>query len=51
MTDWAPSGRFEALRLRAALNARIRGFFAERSVVEVETPVLSLAGNTEPNIA
>ena len=42
--------RHEALRLRARLNALIRGFFAERHVVEVETPILSRAGNTEPNI-
>ncbi|HBK45758.1 MAG TPA: EF-P lysine aminoacylase GenX [Xanthomonadaceae bacterium] len=40
----------EALRLRARLNAAIRGFFAERGVLEVETPVMSAAGNTEPNI-
>ncbi|MFT4247841.1 MAG: EF-P lysine aminoacylase EpmA [Pseudomonas sp.] len=40
----------EALRLRARLNAMIRGFFAERAVLEVETPVMSAAGNTEPNI-
>ncbi|MBB5862449.1 EF-P lysine aminoacylase EpmA [Xanthomonas sp. 3058] len=39
-----------ALRLRARLNAAIREFFAERDVLEVETPVLSEAGNTEPNI-
>ncbi len=51
MIDWHPSAGFEALRLRAALNARVRAFFAERGVVEVETPVLSMAGNTEPNIA
>ena len=49
--DWAPSASFDALRLRAALNARIRDFFAARGVVEVDTPVLSAAGNTEPNIA
>ena len=42
--------RDAALRLRARLNALIRAFFAERGVVEVETPVLSAAGNTEPNI-
>jgi lysyl-tRNA synthetase class 2 len=43
--------RHSALRLRARLNARIRDFFAARGVVEVETPVLSRAGNTAPNIA
>nr|WP_220484685.1 EF-P lysine aminoacylase EpmA [Stenotrophomonas koreensis] len=36
--------------LRARVNAAIRGFFAERGVLEVETPILSAAGNTEPNI-
>lgn len=47
---WRPSAAPEALRLRARLNAAIRGFFADRDVLEVETPVLSQAGNTEPNI-
>jgi hypothetical protein len=28
----------------------VRRFFAERDVLEVETPILSVAGNTEPNI-
>jgi len=51
MTTWQPTASFDALRLRAALNARIRSFFAERHVTEVETPVLSVAGNTDPNIA
>jgi lysyl-tRNA synthetase class 2 len=49
--DWQPSASFDALRLRARLNAAMRGFFDERGVVEVETPVLSRAGNTDPNIA
>ncbi|MGH8085125.1 MAG: EF-P lysine aminoacylase EpmA [Lysobacter sp.] len=49
--DWQPTASFDTLRLRAALNARIRIFFAERDVTEVETPVMSVAGNTEPNIA
>ena len=51
MTAWQPSASFDAIRLRAKLNAAIRAFFAERDVLEVETPVLSVAGNTEPNIA
>jgi len=46
----APSLR-DALHLRARLNALIRDFFARRGVLEVETPMLSAAGNTEPNIA
>ncbi|TAM62201.1 MAG: EF-P lysine aminoacylase GenX [Rhodanobacter sp.] len=41
---------YAALRLRARLNALIRAFFAERDVLEVETPILSAAGNTDPNI-
>lgn len=40
-----------ALQLRAAFNRLVREFFYARGVLEVETPVLSLAGNTEPNIA
>lgn len=40
----------EALRRRARLNALIRAFFARREVLEVETPIMSAAGNTEPNI-
>ena len=40
----------EALHQRARLNALIRGFFAARDVLEVETPIMSAAGNTEPNI-
>lgn len=39
-----------ALQLRARVNAAIRAFFAQRDVLEVETPILSAAGNTEPNI-
>lgn len=42
--------RHKALHLRARLYASLRAFFAERGVTEVETPILSRAGNTEPNI-
>lgn len=49
--EWVPSATPEALRLRARLYAAIRAFFAARAVLEVETPVLSRAGNTDPNIA
>lgn len=49
--EWRPVATPEALRLRADLNALIRRFFADRGVLEVETPILSAAGNTDPNIA
>lgn len=48
--DGRAGTRHKALRLRAQLNALFRGFFADRNVTEVETPILSAAGNTEPNI-
>ncbi|GGK04827.1 EF-P lysine aminoacylase EpmA [Luteimonas terricola] len=41
----------DALRLRARLNRLVRDFFDVRGVLEVETPVMSRAGNTDPNIA
>ena len=43
--------RLSALRLRANLNRLLRDFFDARGVLEVETPVMSCAGNTDPNIA
>ncbi|WP_395680909.1 EF-P lysine aminoacylase EpmA [Dokdonella sp.] len=46
----AESARSAAFQLRARTYALIRAFFAERGVLEVETPILSEAGNTEPNI-
>ena len=51
MTDWQPTATRDALRLRAAFNRLAREFFHARGVLEVETPVLSRSGNTEPNIA
>ncbi|WP_158752861.1 EF-P lysine aminoacylase EpmA [Dyella sp. S184] len=42
--------RVAMLQLRARLYALIRLFFLERHVLEVETPILSAAGNTDPNI-
>ena len=39
-----------AIVLRAELYALIRQFFAARSVLEVETPILSASANTDPNI-
>jgi elongation factor P--(R)-beta-lysine ligase len=49
--DWQPTASVDALRMRARLNAVVRDFFAQRGVLEVETPLMSRAGNTDPNIA
>jgi lysyl-tRNA synthetase class 2 len=45
-----PSAPVAALRQRAWLNRLIREFFHDRNVLEVETPILSAGGNTDPNI-
>jgi lysyl-tRNA synthetase class 2 len=48
--DWKPSAPLSALRLRAQVNAAIRAYFTATAALEVETPILSAAANTEPNI-
>jgi lysyl-tRNA synthetase class 2 len=50
-TDWKPVATIDAMTLRAQLYTLLRAFFAERAVLEVETPILSAAGNTDCNIA
>ena len=49
--SWTPTASRDAMRLRAWVNRLVREFFHARNVLEVETPVLSQAGNTDPNIA
>ena len=49
--DWRPSAAIEILRQRARLIERIRTFFRERGVLEVETPLLGAASSTEPHLA
>lgn len=39
--DWRPTAGRTALKRRAAMLAELRDFFAERGVLEVETPLLS----------
>lgn len=48
--DWQPVAPLENLRRRACLLQRIRTFFTERGVMEVETPVLSRAAVTDPHL-
>lgn len=46
--DWQPRAGLDVIRLRATLLARIRAFFSERGVLEVDTPVLSRFAATDP---
>lgn len=48
--DWRPSATLAALRQRAELLARLRAYFAQQGVLEVETPLLSTAGTTDPHV-
>jgi lysyl-tRNA synthetase class 2 len=47
---WRPTATHEILKLRARLLERIRAFFSARGVLEVETPILSHAGATDPHL-
>ena len=49
--DWRPSATLETLRERARIYQEIRAFFAARDFLEVDTPLLSTATNTDANIA
>lgn len=48
--DWRPACTIELIRLRARMLADIRHFFADRSVLEVETPLLSHSIGTDPQL-
>lgn len=47
---WRPSATLDNLRLRARVLAVIRDFFAERHVLEVDTPLLYPAAATDPHL-
>ncbi|WP_336937892.1 EF-P lysine aminoacylase EpmA [Acinetobacter modestus] len=51
MKSYQPTCSIEALKARAEMYQKIRQFFADRKVLEVETPVLSQAAVTDVHLA
>lgn len=49
-TDWRPSASFDVILQRADCLARIRRYFTDKEVMEVETPLLVSATIPDPNI-
>jgi lysyl-tRNA synthetase class 2 len=48
--SWQPAARLATLQTRAAMLASARKYFADRSVLEVETPVIASHSVTDPHI-
>lgn len=48
--SWRPAASLEILRARAELLSKIRRFFSEAGIMEVETPLCSHCGTTDPVI-
>ncbi|MGH8252054.1 MAG: EF-P lysine aminoacylase EpmA [Steroidobacteraceae bacterium] len=48
--DWRPGASLAVIRGRAAMLARARKYFADQQLLEVQTPVLSLAAASDPQI-
>lgn len=48
--DWPPGTGVETIRRRAAMLGRIRGYFSAANVLEVQTPLLSEAAVSDPQI-
>ena len=50
MMDWQSEASLQTLKQRAKLMRQIRQFFEQRDVLEVDTPVLSRRGVTDPHL-
>lgn len=50
MSDWQPTASIDNLRRRAAIIRQIRDFFEQRGVLEVDTPSLSPAAVSDPQL-
>ncbi len=50
MKNWQPGVSSQALKQRAELLANLRRFFADKGIIEVETPVLAGAPVTDLHI-
>ena len=50
MNEWQPTASLDMLKTRARLLSKLRAFFADKDIFEVQTPILSQAGNPEPSI-
>ncbi|NVK26338.1 MAG: elongation factor P--(R)-beta-lysine ligase [Gammaproteobacteria bacterium] len=48
--NWQPSATVETLKQRAKFLAKVRRFFADRNVMEVETPILSQGTVTDVHL-
>jgi len=48
--DWRPGAGIEAIRRRAAMLQQVRGYFSAERVLEVQTPLLSEAAASDPQI-
>ncbi len=51
LDGWQPGATLATLRLRADLKRRIRDFLSERGILEVDTPRISHAAVTDPQIS
>ncbi len=51
LIQYQPTCDLKAMQARAKMYAQLRQFFAERDVMEVETPILSQAGVTDVHLA